>query len=518
MRTTGQRLAGPQRRLVIGVCIAAGAAYMQPATYNYIVTPILVTFDAGNSAAAGLREAPSVASLLVIFLTAVLAERFGARRVVSVGAVVLVLGSLVVAVAPLLTVAIAGLALQAVGATVLLVVPLATIAASLRDPGTRASGFAIFSMVSPLVFVALPVLTALLMERYSWRVVAFTWAVGGGVALLAGRWALSADPGNRGSHELLTPALAGVLCVGLVQLASHIELSMLTAVRAAITVTAALGLFVALRRAHRPSLNTAILHGRGMLLVLTVVALWCFTQLWYYMTLAYEYVFGLSVLITAALMVPAQASAAIGAHVAGRLVRRRGITATGCGLLMVTGAAMALSTVLGLDSPLWWPVLVTSLYSFAAVAAGVPITNAVMDGADAGDEAGASAYRQAAISVGTAVGIALTSALVMATFTSSLTTQLQTQGLDNATANQIAVDLRSGVGLQQESVTYAVGIDEVQDIDDAQKQAYLAAIDTQGWTGAVASVLTAGLFWVGRRRTDQQPHPASVVGAVRPPS
>ncbi|HNE87873.1 MAG TPA: MFS transporter [Actinomycetota bacterium] len=487
------------RRVVLGVSIAAGAAYLQPATLNYLVTPMLASFQAGDSAAATVRETPSVASLLVIFLAAVLAQRYGRRRVLTLGALTLALGSLLVAAAPVLAVAVAGLAVQAVGATVLLVVPLGIIGATVPGRSERARAFAIFSMVSPVVFVVLPVVTSLLMENRSWRVVAFTWAIGGLLAVLAARWALGPDGTGRTKAELLTPALAGVVCMGVAQVAAHANLSVATAVRLTITLVAAGWLFQAMRRGKPRSLDVTILRQPGFALMLIVVALWCFTQLWYYMTLAYEYVFGLSVLVAALLMVPAQLAAVVGARYAGWMVGRRGMVRTGVWFLMVTGLSLALSVLVGVDSPLWWPVLVTCLYSFASVGAGVPMTNALMDDAVADNETDASAYRQAAIGVGTAIGIAMISAVVFSAFSASLTHQLADAGLDSAPATQIAADLRSGASVQQESSQYAVPVTEVTNIDEAQKRALLDGMDAHGVVGALLSVITAGLFWWSRR-------------------
>ena len=500
MRTAPDRLSRQQVRVVAGVCIAAGAAYLQPATYNYIVNPMLVTFGVSQSDSAPLREAPSIASLLVIFLTVAIADRVGQRRAITGGAVLLTAGSLAVAIAPNLPVAVVALVVQVVGATVLLVLSLAVIGAVVEGSGARATAFAVFAMVSPVVFIVLPVLTALLMEHLTWRVVAATWALGGAAAFVAGRWALAPDDTRRTSRELVTPTLAGLLCVGIVQTISRATSEDSVVVPAVITLASAIGLAVLLRRTAHPTLDVGLLRRGGVLVMLAVVALWCFTQLWYYMTLAYEYVFGLSVLVTALLMVPAQLCAAIGARSAGGMVRRFGLTRSGVWLLIATGASLALSVLVFVDSPLWWAVAVTCLYSFTSVAAGVPMTNAVMDAATGGEEAGASAYRQAAIGVGTAIGIALISTLVFSTFSTSLTSYLDAAGLDSAQAEQIAVDLRTGADTQQASVEYAVPLQEVTTIDDAQKQAYLDGMAAHGWAGAAVSLATAGLFWVGRRQ------------------
>lgn len=497
------RLTATESRVVFGVCFASSATFLQPATYNYIVNPMLVTFDAGQGASAPLREAPSIAGLLVIFLAAVVAQRFGERRVVSVGAILLLAGSLVVAAAPTLLVAVLGLAIQAVGAMVLLVVPLGVIASVVQDSDARATAFSYFSMVSPVVFVVLPVFAAALMQHSSWRIVAVLWAVWGAAALIAARWALERDPSARPKLELITPALAGLLCVGVVQIVSHLSsdpaFSVGSVVRALIVIGSAAGLWVTLRRREPPSLDITVLRRPGLVLMLVVVGLWSCTQLGYYMTLALEYVYGRSVLVTALLFVPVQLSAVIGARAAGWTVNRWGLTRSGVWLLMLTGLAMALSAYIAIDSPLWWPVAVACLYALASVAAGVPLTKAVMDEATPGAENSTSAYRQAAVGVGTAVGIAVFSALVFAVFAPALTAQLEAAGLDSSQSQQIAVDLRSGVSAQQESSQYAVPLTDVQAINVAQQRAFLAGNAAQAWGGAVVSVATAALFWWSRR-------------------
>ncbi|MCU0297751.1 MAG: MFS transporter [Candidatus Nanopelagicales bacterium] len=514
MPTAHARVSG-QTRILLGACVISGAAFLQPATYNYIIEPMLISFGADQSSSDALREAPSIASLLAIFLAAVIADRTGPRRTLSAGSILLVVGSVLVASAPGLAVATAGLVVQSVGATVLLVVTLGVVGAAFEGNSSRATAFAMLAMVSPVVFVIVPLMTAALMQRSSWRIVALAWVVGGLAALIAGRWSLNADVGPYTKEELLTPALAGMVCAGLVQSISHGLsdglLTPATLARIGFTVVVAAGLAMALRRVGAPSLDLAFLRRGGTALMLAVVGLWCFTQLWYYMTLAYEYVFGLSVLVTALLMAPAQVCAAVGARSAGWMVKRFGLTTPGFVLLIVTGISLALSVLVGVGSPLWWPVAITCLYSFASVAAGVPMTKALMDSATPGGDSGASAYRQAAVGVGTATGIALISALVLATFTASISAlvlatftaslsgQLTQAGIDSAQGDEIAVALRTGADVQQTATSYAVPLQEVEQVDTAQKQAYLDGMDAHGWAGAALSLATAGLFWFSRR-------------------
>lgn len=138
------RLRADERRVLYGMSVAVTGAYLQPATANYIVNPMLVTFDGTTTDGAVLREIPSVATLATIFVVAAVAARVGSRRTMSIGAMLVLVGSALVAGAPRLLAEEAGLAVQALGATVLLVVPLGVIGARLATVGARATGFAVF--------------------------------------------------------------------------------------------------------------------------------------------------------------------------------------------------------------------------------------------------------------------------------------------------------------------------------------------------------------------------------------
>lgn len=510
--------------------VAVTGAYLQPATANYIVNPMLVTFDGTTTDGAVLREIPSVATLATIFVVAAVAARVGSRRTMSIGAMLVLVGSALVAGAPRLLVAEAGLAVQALGATVLLVVPLGVIGARLASVGARATGFAVFSMVCPMVFVLLPVLTSLLMEQTTWRVVALVWMVGAAVAIVAIRWSMPADhllrhgaggaPGapSRPRAELWTPVLAGLLCMGLAQTVSHASTdgmrSASVMVRAAATVAVGLVLVIQLRRTSSPTLDVDLLRRPGVALLLVVLGLWCFTQLWYYMTLAFEYVYGRSVLDTAVLMMVPQLCGVVGARLAGPMLRRWGAGPVGVWMLAAAGVALIASATVRVGAPLWWALVVTCGYSFTAVAAGVPMTAALMDEAGPGAESGAAAFRQAAISVGTVIGIAVMSTIVFAAFDASLGGQIDAMGGDSATETQIAAELRTGATPAQVSTTYAVPVAQVQQVNAAQQRALLDGMAAHGWAAGGVSLLAAGLFWVARRRTQEPPRAVPSAVAV----
>lgn len=504
MSTSADRLTRPQVRILFGACVAVGVAYMQPATINYMVTPMLTSLGSGETDAGLLRDAASIASLLVIFPAAALAGRLGQRRLIGIGAGLFVLGSVLVAVASVLWMAVAGLALQAVGGTAMIVVPLSVISSAVAGAGPRATAFAMFSMVGRLVWVFMPVLAALLMEDQSWRLVAGSWAVGGVLAYIAVRWSLAPDGPDRTSAELLTPFLASLACVGLAQWAEHSVidgwLSSAALARAAVCIVALATLLLALRRVRRPSLDIGFLRRPGVWLMLLVFALWCVTQLWYYVTLALEFVYDYSVLQTALLMVPVQACAVLGALSGGRISRRLGLTVSGFWLLVFAGIALALGGFVMLGWPTWALLTMACAYSFAALAAGVPMTTSIMDAARAGDDNGASAFRQSAIAVGTALGISALSGIALLTFANSYTATAAVGGLDDAQADQMAQSIWSGATRRQVSREYHVSGRQVRSATAEEKQAYLDSVSATCATSAAASFLAAGIFLAARRR------------------
>ncbi|MEZ5114632.1 MAG: MFS transporter [Candidatus Nanopelagicales bacterium] len=504
------RLDHDQRMLVLGVCVAVGATCVIPATYNYVVGPMMATFDSEEGTSSLLRQVPNIASLLVLFVAGVLGAWLGERRTMVIGGVVMAVGNLVVMVAPTYPVVIVGLALEAAGTTVLAVVALSVIGARIHDEGARASAFATFTMVSPAVYLVLPVLAGVLLEMVTWRAVAGIWALAAVAAVVASlRLIPAGDGGPR--RELLTPLLAGVVCLAVVQAISNMHVdgsvSVATVVRLGVAAVGIALLVWAFRRLPSPSLSLAALRRGGVVLLLVVVALWCFTQLWYYMTLAFEYVFGLNVFWTAMAMVPAQLCAVVGARAAGRMVQRRGITFSGAALLCGTGVSLALAVAVNVDSPLWWAIVVTCLYSMFTVAAGVPLTNAIMDSAPPGEEGSAAAFRSAAINIGLVIGIAIVSSFVYTAFTTSLAGQFDAAGLEPGQAADIAEDLRDGAASEEEAAIYAVPVGRVEEIGRMQQVAMMDGLDAQSWSGAVVSFLSAGAFVWARRRQQRAPKP-----------
>ncbi len=74
---SGNTLDDAQRRLLLGICLIIGAITFVPATYNFVIHPMLEGLGASESQSSLLRQLPSTAALLVIFLAGVLGNRWG---------------------------------------------------------------------------------------------------------------------------------------------------------------------------------------------------------------------------------------------------------------------------------------------------------------------------------------------------------------------------------------------------------------------------------------------------------
>lgn len=500
-------LSPEQRTVVIAVSVSAVTLLTLSASFNYVLNYMLDDLNATESQSDMLRQIPSIAALLVIFVAGAIGDRLGARRVMLACCVLFIIGSAITAVAPVMPVATLGLLLANVGRSALFVVALAYMSASVATKDGRAAAFATFSGVMPVSYLVMPLLAGALLEVTTWRVVAAVWVVAGVAGLVAVRVLLPATPASSDSPgEMVTPALAGVVLAAGVQVATMLPDAGMTS-RLWVTVTvgavALLVLIVAMKRMSHPSLSLAPLRHGGLVLLLIVLILTLFANLWFYMTMAFQYIWGLDSLQVALAMTPAQLVSIGGAAVAGWLVQRTGVAKGGAILLVATAAMLFASAALQLDSPLWVSIAITSVYAGAAVGAGVALTNAIMDMARKGENGSASAFRGAANSLGGAMGVAIMTTVVFTAAATSLSDQAVAAGIDPTTASEVATSMRDGATSEDTASLYSVPVDEVDQIDAMQSTAYVAGLRAHGLVGGAVTLAATFLFFVVRRRQER---------------
>ncbi|TXH33509.1 MAG: MFS transporter [Actinobacteria bacterium] len=509
-------LGGTQRRLLLAMTAAAVMVQTLGASFNYILDDMLRGLGSSASQSDFARQMPTVGALLVIFISGALGQRLGSKRVILACCGFYALGSALVAVAPSMPMATSGLLLANIGKAALLVVALASLSATVRDSDGRATAFAVFSAAIPFAYLFVPFVAAVIVESAGWRWVTAVWVAAGVMAMVL-VWALvPADTAaSQPTGEMLTPALAGLVLALAVE--SITQLSQRGPTTAFLLLLAAcagaiVALVLAMRRIPNPTLDLAPLRRGNLVLLLVVLVLTLFANLFFYMTMALQYVYRLSPVDVALAMAPAQLCAVIGATASGRLVRRWGITTAGSVLMGLVAATLICSAALRLDSPLWLAVLIVSVYAAAAAGGGVAVTNAVMDTAPPGKEGAASAFRGAAAGLGTAIGVAGMTSIVIVASSASLHNQSVKAGIDPSQSTQIARDMAQGATSEDASSLYAVPVAEVTEIDDFRRRAYLHGFKAHGLVGGVVTLAAGVMFFAVRRRQERRSQDVDGVG------
>lgn len=501
-----------QRRIVLAVCVVATFLLTLNAAFNYLLTPILETFSPSETQTTLLRQVPSIGALLVVFPAGALGARIGPRRFILGCALLFIIGSALIAVAPVIEMVTLGFLLVNVGRAAMFIVGLAFMAAAVGSRDGRASAFATFSMILPAAYLVMPILTGVLVDGLGWRWVAGFTAVGGLMATVLAARLLPRDGDRQPSGEMWTPAFAGVGLVLLVQAMNAVPTYGLLSVQTLGPLVGAVicvgVIAVLMRRLASPSVSVEALRHGGFLLLLSVILLFCFANLWFYTTLAFQYVYGMSTLQTAWLMLPAQVASIFGAAVAGTLIKSRGIPIAGSVLMLGVAVCLLASATVGVQTPVWVPVVIVAVYAALAVGAGVPMTNAIMDLASRSNEGGASSWRSAASNLGAAVSVAFMTAIVAASIGMSLDRQMEgTQAGSTMTSQELSDALRAiNGGRSQQDVAdqYAVPVGDIAQLSQDQAQALMVGYQTQGIVGGVVTLGVTVIFWVVTRREERE--------------
>ncbi len=505
MRST---LSTAQVRLVVAATVAAALVQTLGASFNYVLVDMLRDLGSSASHSDLVRQMPTIGALLVTFIAGALGQRLGFKRVLVTCCALYAVGCAAVAAAPSMPVATAGLLLANIGKAALLVVALAALSTRVRAEDGRATAFATFSAAIPFAYLFVPLVAAVVVESAGWRWVAVVWVAAGILALIAVSALMPIDrAATEPTGEMLTPALAGVVLATAVEAITQLSQQGLSPpffVSVAVCLGAVAALAIAMRASPDPTLDLTPLRRGNLVLLLVVLVLTLFANLFFYMTMALQYVYLLSPVEVALAMAPAQLSAVIGATVSGRFVRRFGITTAGSALMAVVAATLICSAGLSLDSPLWLSVVIVSAYAAAAAGGGVAVTNAVMDTAPPGQDGAASAFRGAAAGLGTAIGVAGMTSIVILASSASLHDQSAAAGIDPSQSTQIARDMAQGATSEDASSLYAVPVAEVSEIDDFRRRAYLEGFKAHGLVGGAVTLAAGAMFYVVRRRQERR--------------
>jgi len=181
-----------------------------------------------------------------------------------------------------------------------------------------------------------------------------------------------------------------------------------------------------------------VLCGAGAA-VIQGVALVSLIQILTYVSIAMEYFYEMSPLEASIAIAPAQVGAVLGAKVvAGRSIRRWGVTRSGRGLLLATGVVMLLLVFVQPSTPAWYLVLVSTAFSLAGMGALTVMNLDVMGRAPEGSAGAISAYRTAASSIGSALSMVVLGVIVL----SSVSIAEGSSAVDETTLTELSTALR----------------------------------------------------------------------------
>lgn len=481
-------------RVLAGLCLVMGPSLIVAPSFNYLLTPLLADLGLTQDEASTALALPWIASLLVVFIAGRLGDRLGHRRVIIWLCAPFILGSLLVTITQGLPLLALGLLLEGMAATAIQIVVLGLLSDQFPEPAARAKAFGTFGMVSPFIWMLFPVLTGAIVREHSWRLVTILWVIGGVVMVLAARALLPPAASVRPVGEVRTPLLAGLTVVLVVQGISRIPDLGIMAPASLLTLGAAVASGMAcsllMRRSRESSFSITPLRDRRARLLLGVVIIIPLINTVFLMTLAFQYLYGMSVLQTALLMVPAQAAAVIGTRtIAGPLMRRIGVTRTAAGLFGVLAVGMLCSFAMTPSSPLWIPATYVAVYNVLTVAASITVTSGLLATATADNSGLVSAYRGSGMALGGMLAVVVMNALVFGLAQLGMFRELQGDGLSAADASSLMEQVQAQSTSTSVMTTYAsTSLPSGASVSDVLRDVIASGLHVNGVLGSLLSI------------------------------
>jgi MFS transporter, DHA2 family, multidrug resistance protein len=508
---TGPDTIAPEhhRTLLLGICLVAGATFTVLASINYMLTPMLADLDLSIQQGNLALKIPSLASMLVVFAAGRAGDRIGHRRVIIVAGVLFILGSAIVALADGLAMVGIGMFIEGVAATGIQIVVVGLLAARFVSPHARAAAFGTYGMAFPAVWLVFPVIAGWLSTFVSWRAIPWMW-VAAGIILIASAVFLLPNAPRVPVGELWTPILAGVFVVGIVQFISHASdfglISIPTLISAVTVIASFLACTVLLRRLPNPSLSLTPLRNGSTRIILAVVLVVPTLNTFFYLTVALQFMYGMSAFRTALLMMPAQVACIVGAKIISeRLTDQLGLTRAGVLLLLCLAAVMAIPLTFTGTTPLWWMMTFAIAFGAVVTAVTVVVLNALMSSAPPEESGNTAAFEGSAGEVGIALGVVLMTALVFGAGQTSLEAGLLETGLPPESAVIVMDELKESSASPELASAYSFPLPDGGDASAVRKEAVAAGLRANGAAGIVLTLVAAGIFAMhGRRRSIQE--------------
>jgi EmrB/QacA subfamily drug resistance transporter len=408
--------------LIAATVLASAVTAVDANVIKVAVPAIGRSLDAGVTALQWTLTSYLLAVAALLLLAGALSDRLGRRRLLAIGLLVMLVASVLCAVAPSIGVLIAARVLQGIGAALVVPTSLALLNGTLRD-ADRARGIGIWAGLETIGTTAGPYVGGWLVDRGSWRYV-FLLSI---PLILAGLLALRRVPESGRSAGRFSldarGALLGVVGLGGVIYAltagpSAGWLSAPVLIAAVIGVAGLAALVPAERRVRDPMLRLALFASRQFdaISVVTLVLYGALGAASYLVILQCELRLGYSPAQAGAALIPeslvflalSPLSGALVARFSPRWLMTAGIAAITAAFFWLSGAHAGQ----GYASAILPGALLWGLGIGLAV---TPLTAAVLAAIGDADQGEASGINDAASRIGGVVVIAVVPALIGAT-------------------------------------------------------------------------------------------------------
>jgi EmrB/QacA subfamily drug resistance transporter len=317
---------------LVAMCLAAAMTFLEITATVSSLTAIQADLHLSPTDLVWVASAYTLPVASLILTAGTLGGLFGRKRVLSIGIAVLVLGSLVVAAAPGLTMVLLGQAVAGIGGALILPNSVAMLSVTFTDPHKRTEAIALWAASSGVGLAAGPIIGGMLLGHLDWHTVFLTNVVLGVVALSVVVTVVteSRHPGQRLDLPGLVLATLAVVSVVFAAIeGGHRGYGDPLVIGGFVTFAAATAAFLlAEYRSSAPMLEVRLFRSPSFsaVMVVAAVALFGFTGVTLLLVLFFQRVQGLTALDTGVRLLPQMGAFVLTSAATGRLIRRTGYT------------------------------------------------------------------------------------------------------------------------------------------------------------------------------------------------
>jgi EmrB/QacA subfamily drug resistance transporter len=402
-------------------------AYLDSTILNVALPAIQHDLQASLSGLQWVADSYLLVLASVLLLAGSAADRFGRKRLFSIGLAAFSTGSLLCSLAPSVGVLIALRMLQALGGSMLTPVSLSIVRNTFTDPRERAQALGIWSGIFGLAAACGPVVGGVLVTEVGWRSVFWVNVPIGLVMIVATRRYVPESRAPRPRRvdvpgQVLMIIMLGSLTYAVIQGSAQGWGSARILALFAVSAVALAGFALVERRRHEPLLELRFFRSPAFAgaSVIATAAFVVLAGFLFMNTLYLQQVHDYSALRTGLALLPATVVMAAAAPVAGQITGRHGprIPLVTSGLAITAGSL----AMLGLRPATSYPQLALG-YLLLGAGLGLvnpPITNTAVSGMPPEQAGVASAVISVTRQIGQVLGIAVMGAMLATSFQARL--------------------------------------------------------------------------------------------------